>query len=138
MSNNSDPGKAQSQEHQSALFSSLVMQQFSMAMMLMGRTQMPGAEKAPKDLEAARLFIDQLEMLESKTRGNLSNDEAALLKQSLMNLRMTFVEAVEEGDKAQPSQTHGDAKPAATPAPSGESTPGASSEESHKKFSKKY
>ena len=79
----------------SALFAQLVMQQANMAMMLLGKVAHPESGKTIKDIDAARLFIDQLEMLETKTKGNLSKDEAGLLKQSLMSLRLAFVEAVE-------------------------------------------
>jgi hypothetical protein len=68
-------------------------------------------------------------MLEVKTKGNLSKEEDALLKQNLMALRLAFVEAVE------------------TPAPQGESkesdketSSAAPSQEegSKKRFSKKF
>lgn len=44
------------------------------------------------DLPMARQTIDLLEMLEEKTRGNLSEDEAQLLESMLYELRMQFVE----------------------------------------------
>jgi hypothetical protein len=96
-------------ELQSALFAQLVMQQSNLAMMLLGKGPRPEGGQPVRDLEAAKLFIDQLEMLEVKTKGNLSKEEGMLLKQSLMALRMAFVEAVES--PAPP------AKPAETPAP---------------------
>src|SRR5579859_1515099 len=94
------------EEMHSALFAQLVMQQSNLAMMLLGKVAHPETGKAVKDLDAAQLFIDQLEMLEAKTKGNLTKEEAALLKQNLMTLRLNFVEAVEapEGQPASPSQ----------------------------------
>jgi hypothetical protein len=124
---------------QSALFAQLVIQQANMALMLLGKVAHPETGQVIKDIEAARLFIDQLEMLEAKTKGNLNPDEARLLKQSLMSLRLAFVEAVESPPPktepapptaAQPAKTH-ETAPAPGPAP-------AAPEESHKKFSKKY
>ena len=82
-------------EMRSALFAHMVMQQSSMAMMLLGKTAHPETGQVVRDLEAAKFFIDQLEMLEFKTKGNLNQEEAALLKQSLMSLRMAFVESVD-------------------------------------------
>jgi hypothetical protein len=38
------------------------------------------------------MFIDQLEMLAYKSRGNLNAEEKQLLQQSLVSLRMAFVE----------------------------------------------
>jgi len=124
-------------EMQSALFAQLVMQQANLAMMLLGKVPHPETGQPAKDLEAARLFIDQLEMLEAKTKGNLTQQESGLLKQSLVSLRLAFVEAVESpaGDKpaaATQAQSPGPQTPKPEPAPS---APG---EESHKKFSKKY
>jgi hypothetical protein len=111
----------------SALFAHMVTQQANLAMMLMGKIAHPESGKTVRDLEAAQLFIDQLEMLEVKTKGNLTKHEESLLKQSLMNLRLAFVEAADAPDPAH----------ATTPAQP-EPGPKPAEEESHKKFSKKY
>ncbi len=132
-------------ERMSALFAYLVMQQTNMAMMLMGKTAHPETGKVVRDLEAAKLFIDQLEMLEEKTRGNLTKEEAALLKQGLMNLRLAFVEAVEAPAPpaaARPQPGAPTAGPGQTSG-SGPTAPGnppstAPAEEHRTKFSKKY
>lgn len=130
-------GTAGDQENMSALFAQLILQQTNMAMMLLGKIAHPESGQVYKDIEAARLFIDQLEMLEAKTRGNLTKEESGLLKQSLMNLRLAFVEAVESGEPA-PSPTK-PAQPAADSALSAGSSGADSAEEEHrKKFSKKY
>lgn len=136
MSDTPETMPAGEEARNSALFSNLLMQQFSMAMMLMGRSQPPeGQDAPPKDLEAARLFIDQLEMLEAKTKGNLTKEEDGLLKQTLMTLRMSFVDAVEEGGKDEkPAEQSKQAEAGTASPPSGEPA----QEESHKKFSKKY
>jgi hypothetical protein len=125
-----EPESAQGTDEQTALFAQLVMQQSNLAMMLLGKVAHPETGQVIKDMEAARHFIDTLEMLEAKTRGNLSKEESALLKQSLMSLRMAFVQSVEA--PTAPAQT--------TPAPSPEAAPSAaaSEEEHRKKFSKKY
>ena len=130
-------------EMMSALFAHLVMQQSNMAMMLMGKAPHPETGKPVRDLESAKLFIDLLEMLEAKTKGNLTKEEQSLLKQTLMAVRLGFVEAVETSP-AQP-----EAKPPLAPATEtgksaeaekGPSLEGAAPapEESHKKFTKKY
>src|SRR5678810_906781 len=92
---------ATQEEMMTALFAQLVIQQSNMAMMLLGKVAHPETGQVHKDVESARLFIDQLEMLEAKTKGNLSKEESALLKQSLMTLRLAFVEAVEPGKPEQ-------------------------------------
>jgi len=136
-----EPAPAMSREDmQSALFAQLVMQQANMAMMLLGKVPHPESGQSVQDLEAARLFIDQLEMLEGKTKGNLTKQEASLLKQSLMSLRLAFVEAV-ESPKPQ-SEPHPPEAAAAAPAQPGAAfgaAPSPSEEDEHrKKFSKKY
>ena len=91
------------------------------------------------------MFIDQLEMLEVKTRGNLDKQEDKLLKQSLTALRLAFVEAVESQARqpqAIPSMPASEPAKSAGPAKSSEaagqpSIP-PSDEGSRKKFSKKY
>ena len=128
----------------SALFAHMVMQQSSMAMMLLGKTAHPETGQIVRDLEAAKFFIDQLEMLEFKTKGNLNQEEAALLKQSLMSLRMAFVESVDSPpppaeSRAKPEAPQAGAGPAGEPAKPAAASATASSEDEHrKKFTKKY
>lgn len=90
------------------------------AMMALGKLANPVTHKAEKNLPAARLFIDMLEMLEHKTDGNLVPDESKVLNATLTDLRLMFVEE---------SKT-----PAAAPKPE---TPPAESDESKVKFQKK-
>lgn len=61
------------------------------AAMHLGLIQTPGEAATPVDLGAARHLIDMLGMLESKTRGNLSEEEEDLLEKILADLRMQFV-----------------------------------------------
>jgi hypothetical protein len=136
---------ASREEIMAALFANMVIQQTNMAMMLLGKTPHPETGQVIQDFEAAKMFIDQLEMLEAKTKGNLSKQEDNLLKQALAALHMSFVEAVEgpakssvpEPSQSAPSTTApaAEAKPSEA-APATESTPAA--EESRKKFTKKY
>jgi hypothetical protein len=131
-------------EMMSALFAHLVMQQSNMAMMLMGKAPHPETGKTMRDLESAKLFIDLLEMLEAKTKGNLTKEEQALLKQSLMAVRMGFVEAVESSPQSPQSRPSESTRPAETAKPAEPQKPStvessaAAPEESHKKFTKKY
>lgn len=138
-SNVSEPsaGELPRAEMQTALFAQLVVQQTNLAMMLLGKVPNPQSGETMRDLESARLFIDQLEMLEAKTKGNLTQEEARLLQQSLMTLRMAFVEAVET-----PATPAGEAASApSTAAPESKAAPvdgAGAAEESRKRFSKKY
>lgn len=75
-----------------ALFSNLIIQQTNMAMMLLGRMPHPETAETIKDLESARIFIDIVEMLEIKTRGNRSPGEDELLRHSLESVRAAYRE----------------------------------------------
>ncbi len=130
-----------SSERQAMLFAHLVVELSNTAMMFLGRVPHPESGKPTKDLQAARLFIDQLEMLEAKTKGNLSKEESDLLKQTLMTLRLGFVEAVDSpAPKTEPQP-----EPTATAAAGKSEAPkierpaqAAAGEENRVKFSKKY
>lgn len=130
-SKDGEPGDFSSEEMQSALFAQLVMQQSSMALMLLGKSPHPETGQSMYDLESARLFIEQIEMLQAKTRGNLTKSEESLLNQTLMAVRMAFVEAVEHPPApAKPAEDVEEKKLASTESVSGE--------ESKKRFSKKF
>lgn len=62
------------------------------AMIALGKLANPATGKAEKNMAAARLFIDTLEMLEHKTRGNLNSDETKVLQATLTDLQLMFVE----------------------------------------------
>ena len=82
------------------------------ALMALGKLANPATNKAEKNLDAARLFIDLLEMVERKTVGNLTADEAKILKATLTDLRLMFVE--ESNAPADPPKTE-DKKPKTDP-----------------------
>ena len=135
--------ESRAEDMMSALFAQLIIQQTNLAMMLLGKVAHPETGQVHKDIDSARLFIDQLEMLEVKTKGNLTREESGLLKQSLMNLRLAFVEAVDEPAKgsSEPANAGTNAPSSQTASSPGSTTgPAASAEEDEhrKKFSKKY
>jgi hypothetical protein len=134
-------------EIMSALFAHMIIQNTNMALMFLGQVPHPDTGERMHDIEAARMFIDQLEMLEVKTKGNLTREEEKLLQQSLMHLRMTFVEAVENPPKEEAKAPEPAPAPpapaedaAAEPAHAvGEDTaPAPAEEEPRKRFSKKF
>ena len=137
------PGNTGGDESLSAQFAGLVLQQTNMALMLLGKSPHPETQKNMLDIDGAKMFIDQLEMLEVKTQGNLKADEAKLLKQSLTALRLAFVQTIDSQSPStaddQPKKPSAPAQPPASsvPPPEQGSTP-ATEEEARKKFSKKY
>jgi hypothetical protein len=81
-------------------FSTFVLSLGASAMMHLGLVPDPtaaGGETPEKNLELARQTIDTLEMLETKTRGNLDADESKLIQSVLYQLRMEYVRAQEGG-----------------------------------------
>jgi len=93
------------------------------------------------------MFIDQLAMIQEKTRGNLTNEESTVLRNALSNLQMAYVDVAREAPKgtaqAQPEQPAAPSKPAeqtstSTPEPSAPISSTESETESKKKFTKSY
>jgi uncharacterized protein DUF1844 len=119
-------------------FIEFVMMQAQNAALFLGQIPNPQTGKAEVRLEVAKMFIDQLEMIQEKTRGNLSNEESTVLRNALSNLQLAYVEVAQAGSSgATPEKTTSEAAPAgesaAAEAPSAE-TEG----ESRKKFTKSY
>lgn len=129
---------AQSQRdpQNSELFMALVVQLTQMALIALGREQLQDGTRSSVDLEVGQFYIDTLEMLEQKTRGNLAPVEHDFLTRQLTTLRMCFVEAVESGvSSARSAET----APASAPKPpETASDQPAGTEESKKRFVKKY
>src|SRR5205085_12628580 len=75
-------------------FSLLVATFASQAMVAFGKVPDPIEGKTEVRLELARHAIDMLDILEQKTKGNLTADEAAMLEGILHQLRLDFVEAM--------------------------------------------
>lgn len=87
-------GAAQAQRLPKPDFASLAISLAHSALFHLGLVADPQTgEKGAPDLALARQTIDLVEMLEEKTRGNLTADEARLLSDLLYDLRARFVEA---------------------------------------------
>ena len=59
----------------------------------LGKIQDPDGNNPPLDLDLAKHHIDVLQMLEDKTKGNLTEEEQKLLASSLHEVRMHYVGA---------------------------------------------
>src|SRR5438067_3045533 len=82
-------------------FIEFVMMQAQNAAFALGQIPHPQTGKGQVNLEMAKLFIDQLVMIRSKTRGNLSNEELGVLNNAISNLQMAFFE-ISQGKGGQP------------------------------------
>lgn len=125
-------------------FIEFVMMQAQNAALFLGQIPNPQTGQAEINLDVARMFIDQLAMIQEKTRGNLTSDESTVLRNALSSLQMAFVEASQAGGGASPApEANAPAEteaPAASEAPAAAetSTPEAAETESKKKFTKSY
>jgi hypothetical protein len=98
------------------------------AMISLGKLANPMTGKAEKNLPAARLFIDTLEMLEHKTKGNLTPDETKVLQATLTDLRLMYVEESKSPSAAPQTPESPSPAPPADP----------QTDESKVRFRKKY
>jgi hypothetical protein len=133
-------------------FVQFVMMQAQNIYYLLGKIPSQDGRPVPPNLEGAKIFIDQLEMVQEKTRGNLSTQETSIIEDALKNVRLAFVEASggtpasmmpkphlpdfpmeeDEPDEAEPAAPVAEkAKPEIAPAAVPES-------ENKKKFTKSY
>ena len=80
----------------SELFQGLVISLAAATMQHLGKTLSPVTNKIEKNLPAAQSTIDMLDMLEAKTKGNLAENEAKLLKSVLAELKLNYVESLNE------------------------------------------
>ena len=136
----------QSLGEMSQRFIEFVMMQAQNAALFLGQIPNPQTGQGEVNLELAKMFIDQLGMIQEKTRGNLTSEEAAVLKNTLSNLQMAFVEVSQEKrggkvESAPPAAPKAEAPETAASGSEGkiETPPAAPTEsESRKKFTKSY
>jgi cell division septation protein DedD len=126
-------------------FIEFVMMHAQNAALFLGQIPNPKTGEGEVNLELAKMFIDQLAMIQEKTRGNLANEESTVLRNALSNLQMVYVEVAREAPKsaAQPQQPAEPSEPAeqtstTTPEPSEPISSTESETESKKKFTKSY
>ena len=138
-------------------FVQFVMMQAQNILYVLGRLPTPEGRSMPPNFEAAKMLIDQLEMIQEKTKNNLSAQETKILENALNNVRLAFVEATggtppsmmpspsygdfpedlaeEPASEHPPAPAAAEKKPAPSPvAPASPATP----QENKKKFSKTY
>jgi Domain of unknown function (DUF1844) len=94
------------EEKNTSLFFSLIMTFQAAAMQQMGKLKNPISDKIERDIQQAQLSIDILDMLEERTRGNLSDDESRFLKGVLQELKLNYVdESAKEQQSANKEKT---------------------------------
>src|SRR6476646_7820851 len=127
-------------------FIEFVMMQAQNAALFLGQIPNPKTGEGEVNLELAKMFIDQLAMIQEKTRGNLTNDEATVLRNTLSNLQMVYVEVAQHAPKGAGSQPPPPEPETSALDPAGEKSTAAPEQptapstesESKKKFTKSY
>lgn len=75
------------------------------ATLAMGQMPAPDGQQPAVDLAVAKHFIDTLDVLEEKTKGNLTAQESGMLSGILHQLRMLYVDTQSKaGTQSQPEQ----------------------------------
>jgi len=127
-------------------FIEFVMMQAQNAALFLGQIPNPKTGEGEVNLELAKMFIDQLAMIQEKTRGNLTNEETTVLRNTLSNLQMAYVEVARQAPKGgaqlapqpQPSASSSTTPEEKPKVPEPISPPAPTESESKKKFTKSY
>jgi hypothetical protein len=97
---NEGAGQTEGPLHDRDLFIGLVQSFQAAAMQQMGKVMNPFTQKIERDMVHARMSIEMLEMLRTRTQGNLTGQEARFMNHVLTELRLNFV-AEADRDKAE-------------------------------------
>lgn len=108
-------------ERDSELFQVLIVQLAQGVWIALGKVPNPISGKIERNLEAARLTIDMLSVLEARTAGNLSQDEKKILDRALRDLRLNYVDERKK-ETATPASS-GDAERTAEPPTEAQDSP---------------
>ena len=122
-------------------FIEFVLMQAQNAAFVLGQIPHPQTGKSEVNLDLAQLLIDQLAMIQEKTKGNLNKDEAQILANTLSNLQIAFVEAAREqrsGRKPDSPAATVEPRPEAKTQTHAVESPAASESDGKKKFVKSY
>jgi hypothetical protein len=77
----------------------LIIQNQQIALMAMGKIKNPVTDKIDRNLEHAKIYIDTLDMLLAKTKGNLSEYEEKFLVETLKELKLNYVDETDKDKK---------------------------------------
>ncbi len=91
--------KDESEKKDEALFVQLVLMFQAAAMQQMGKVQNPVTRKVERNLQQARFSIDMLEMIQDRTKNNLSENEKKFLEHTLFELRMNYVDEIKRDEQ---------------------------------------
>jgi Domain of unknown function (DUF1844) len=74
-------------------FVQFVMIQAQNILYVLGKIPTPEGDRLPPNLQAAKMMIDHLDLIQIKTQGNLSAQETKIISEALQQVQLAFVEA---------------------------------------------
>jgi hypothetical protein len=89
-----------------AMFFNLIITFQQAAFQHMGKIPNPITGKIEREIEQARMAIDMLDMLKTRTKGNLADEETRMLDHVLRELKLNFVDELDKDKKAAQAATH--------------------------------
>ncbi len=94
-----------SQLTEEQLFYSLIASLEHSVWMSLGKVKNPATDKIERNLYAAAMNIDMIDMLYKKMQGNLSEQEEGYIGRILSELKMNYVDEKNKGDKEPEAKT---------------------------------
>jgi len=86
-------------DKESILFHQLVLSFYTAAWQQLGKVENPLLGKIERDLEGAALSIDMLDMIRSRTKGNLPEAEAKFLDRTISELKLNYIDELKRKEK---------------------------------------
>jgi hypothetical protein len=120
-------------------FIEFILMQAQQAALCLGQIPHPSTGKAEINLDAARMFIDHLEIVKEKSRGNLNSDEEKILTNVLTELQLAYVHVAREKGEGTPLAENAEpSEPQIGASASEPSLAPSENDEDKKKFTKSY
>jgi len=88
-------------ERNQALFVELILTFQQAAWQQLGKIPNPATQKIQRDLDQARHFIDMLDMIKTRMKDNLEQQETKMLEGMLRDLKLNYVDELDRSKKEQ-------------------------------------
>ena len=88
------------EQKQQVLFMQLVLTFQQAAWQQLGKIPNPLTNKIERDLEQARHSIDILDMLKTRTKGNLNEEETSFVDHLLRELKLNYIDELDQDQRA--------------------------------------
>ena len=92
------------------LFQQLVLSFHNSAWQNMGKVANPVTQKIEVDLPSAAFSIDMLDMLKSKMKGNLNDEEERFLQNAVSTLKLNYIEEQKKAEQMKQDENKTDDK----------------------------